>query len=86
MKFRNYKQLLEQISQSKQIFLTISLWTYNSKRMVFKVPFEQIKQYLDQDIIFKYGVHKLKFTSNGEQFSFLMDKLRIAKVDYIEID
>lgn len=87
MKFRNYKQLLEEMSKSKQVIITISLWTYSSKRMVYKVPFEQLKQYLDSDMIFKYGDFKLSFkTVNDKQISYQMYKLKISKVDYVEFN
>lgn len=44
MKFRNYKQLLTELNKTKQVILTVSLWTHSSKRMVFNVPFEQVKE------------------------------------------
>lgn len=85
MKYRNYKQLLEQISKDKQIIVGISLWTYHSKRLVFRVSFDTIKKYLDGDMLFKHGDHPVNFnTLDNERRRFTMDKLKIAKVDYIE--
>lgn len=85
LKYRNYKQVLTEISKQKQVLVTISLWTHNSKRMSYKVPFEQLRGYMDGDMSFKYGNYKLSFkTINDKQVSFQMYKLRIAKVDYIE--
>lgn len=86
MKFRNYKQLLTELNKTKQVILTISLWTYNSKRMVFKVPFEQIQNCLDGDMIFNHSDKVLKFTAlNGQEFKSRLNKLRIAKIDSVEV-
>ncbi|MEC2523075.1 hypothetical protein P9X78_12665, partial [Bacillus thuringiensis] len=69
MKFRNYKQLLTELNKTKQVILTVSLWTHSSKRMVFNVPFEQVKNCLDRDMIFECSDKVLKFTSiDGKEF------------------
>lgn len=87
MKCRNYKQVLEHLNKSKQVVLTISLWTYSSPRMTFRVAFDEIKSHLDGDLCFGWGDFKIKFTPlQGEPRSFWANKLRISKVDYVEID
>lgn len=87
MKFRSYKNILEEINKRSEVILTISLWTYSSKRMTFNVPFNSIKDCFDWDMILignKKG--KVSFTTaTGEKQSYWYDKLRIAKLDSVEI-
>lgn len=85
MKFRNYQHLLEHMSKTQQVIVTISLWGYSTGRMTFQVPFDNIKKFLDGDMIFKYGDFPLKFKDiKGKPHTFNMYKLKISKVDYIE--
>ncbi|MED1125262.1 hypothetical protein [Bacillus atrophaeus] len=87
MKFKSYKALIKKMNEKKEVIVTISLWTYSSKRMTYCVPFSEIEKYLDGDMLFKYGDFKVKFTLlNGERRSFEMYKLKIAKVDSVQID
>lgn len=85
MKFINYKWLLEEISKKQEILLRISIWTYSSKRMTFTVPYEQVKQCLDDSMIFKYNDQNLKFSVGEKKFKFKLNELKIAKVDYVEL-
>lgn len=86
MKLRNYKQTLFAINKHQEVILTISLWTHNSSRMTFKVPFSNMMGYFDSDMTIVGINDKLSFTTiNGKKHRFLMNKLRIAKLDYAEI-
>jgi hypothetical protein len=87
MKFRSYKNILEEINKQKQVILTISLWTYSSKRMTFNVPYDSIKYCFDWDMILTGNKNgKVTFTTvAGEQHNYWYDKLRIAKLDCVEI-
>jgi hypothetical protein len=87
MEFRSYKNVLEELNKRKPVTLTISLWTYSSKRMTFKVPFDSIKKCFDWDMTLtgdRKG--KLTFTTvNGKTRSFWYRELKIAKLDSVEI-
>lgn len=87
MRFRSYKNILEEINKRNEIILTISLWTYSSKRMTFNVPFHSIKHCLDSDMLIKGNKNgKVTFTTvKSEQHNYWYDKLRIAKLDSVEI-
>lgn len=87
MRFKSYKGLLEEVNNRNKVILTISLWTHSSKRMTFDVPFDSIRQCFDWDMILTGNKNgKITFTTvDGEQHNYYYDKLRIAKLDYVEI-
>lgn len=87
MKFRSYKNILEEINKQEEVILMISLWTYSSKRMTFNVPFNSIKHCFDWDMVLTGNKNgKVTFTTvDGEQHNYWYDKLRIAKLDSVEI-
>jgi hypothetical protein len=87
MEFRSYKNVLEELNKRNPVTLTISLWTYSSKRMTFKVPFDSIKKCFDWDMILTGNPKgKVTFTeSNGKKHSFWYRELKIAKLDSVEI-
>lgn len=86
-RFRSYKNVLEEVNKKNNVVLTVSLWTYSSGKMTFNVPFDSIKQCFDWDMVLtgdKNG--KVTFsTVTGEEHSYLSDKLKIAKLDCVEI-
>lgn len=87
MEFRSYKNVLEELNKRNPVMVKISLWTHSSKRMTFKVPFDSIKNCFDWDMLLK-GDRKGKITfteANGKKHSFWYQKLRIAKLDSVEI-
>ena len=88
MKFKSYRQLLTEINKVKPVMLRISLWTYSSGRMSYRVSFDQLQKYLDADLLFDDHYHDiLKFEDvRGEKRKFHMNKLKIAKVDYVEME
>lgn len=86
MKVNNYKHLLDEMSKSKKVILTISLMTDRSKRMKYKVPYEQLKHRLDENMGIKNVRSNLKFiTTNNKEYKFKIGKLRSAEVDNVEI-
>lgn len=85
MKFKNYKQLLEKINDDKEVILNISLWTHNSKRMFFKIPFNQVKKHFCSDMFFTHSKNQFRFfTVEGKEFKFRPEQLRIVKIDTVE--
>jgi hypothetical protein len=86
MKFGGYKYLLEHLNKTKQVVVTVSLWTYSSKRQIFRIPFDEAKKYFDKDMIWSAYSRKFKFTAtNGKPFSFGENTLKIVKVDSVDI-
>lgn len=86
MKFRNYKDLLEKLNEDNEIIITVSLWTYSSKRQIFKTTFNQIKNHFSPDMFFNHRGGKFHFIDvNGKDFSFRKENLKIVKVDYAEL-
>jgi hypothetical protein len=87
LEFRSYKDILEEINKRNEVILTVSLWTYSSKRMTFNVPFNSIKHCFDRDMVLTGNKNsKVTFTTvTGEQYNYWYDKLRIAKLDSVEI-
>jgi hypothetical protein len=87
MKFRSYKNVLEELNKKTPVSLTISLWTYSSKRMTFEVPFDSIKDCFDWDMILTGNrKEKVVFTTvDGKQHIYWYNKLRIAKLDHVDI-
>ena len=87
MKFRSYKNVLEELNKKNPVTLTISLWTHSSKRMTFQVSFDSIKDCFDWDMILTGNrKEKVTFTTiGGKQYSYLYNNLRIAKLDFVDI-
>lgn len=87
MKFRSYKNVLEELNKKTPVTVTISLWTYSSKRMTFEVPFDSIKACFDWDMILTGNQkEKVAFTTvDGKTYSYWYNKLKIAKLDHVEI-
>lgn len=86
MKFRNYKHMLEELSKYQEVLVTISLWTYSSKRMTYTVPYKAIRNCLNGDMAFKYNKQILKFRHKGSVIKHQLNTLKIAMVDYVEIN
>lgn len=87
MKFRSYKNVLEELNKKNPVTVTISLWTYSSKRMTFDVTFDSIKACFDWDMILVGNKkEKVVFTTvDGKTYSYWYNQLRIAKLDHVEI-
>lgn len=87
MKLKNYKTLLDKLDAIKPVFVTISMWTYSSKRITMKVAFKQLAPYVDGDMIFNYSDRKMKLTDvvTDKKFAKPLNQLKIAKVDFVEI-
>ncbi|PGK52043.1 hypothetical protein CN918_30090 [Priestia megaterium] len=84
---RNFKQVVNEINKHNRVLVTISLWTYSSGRMTFNVPFDSIKQCLDKDMLLTSDKSdRVTFVDiRGKEHSFPYDKLKIAKLDYLDI-
>ena len=85
MRYNSYKQLLQEINKTQDVSLKISIWTYNSNRMPFMVPLEQIQHCLNGDLTFKHNDQKLKLQLGGKHFCYRLSQLKIAKVDFVKI-
>ena len=85
MQFYNYKQLLREISKSKDVVVTLSIWTYRSKRMVFKAYLKNIDPHFDKDMFYNNKHNNFTFKSvNGKMFKAHRSDLKIVKVDCVE--
>ena len=90
MRAKNYKHLLHKLSLTNKIIVTISIWTHRSRRMFFKLDFGKNHHIFNRDMDFNYQFDKdvmhLSFeTIYGEKLKFDRRKIRIAKVDSIEL-
>lgn len=87
MKFGSFKHMLQEVAKTKEVIVTISVWTHNSKRMTFRVPFRQLERKLDKYMEYNFGYGKgyFQFTdTSGNKHKFHESKLRIVKFDHVE--
>lgn len=86
--FNSYTEILQYLrSHGKQVVAKASIWTHSSPRMVFHVDFDQLAEAHSSVLILKNRNKELLTftTTDGAAHSFEQDKLRIVKVDSIEI-
>lgn len=86
MKVKSYKNLLSELNKEKDVILTVSLWTYRSKRMVIRASFDEVKPYFDKDMFHNTFNKKMSFLAlNGKRFCADPCTLKIVKIDSVEI-
>ena len=88
--FRGYKELLQEISKQKTVLVKISIWTHQSPRMTFELSLRGNENIFTKDMDFESYHYRntdlLVFkTTRGKRYKFHINKIRVAKVDYVSI-
>ncbi|AYJ75329.1 hypothetical protein BSP36_242 [Bacillus phage BSP36] len=82
----SYRDLLEVFKDAYTIHVTISVWTYRSKRKQFIIPLSSTYSHFDNDLNFTYKDKDFVFeTVEGKQHKFHYTDLKTVKVDHIEL-
>lgn len=82
--FKNYRDLLEHLNEVAPITVVVSLWTYSSRKMTFKLPLEDTYNNFDNDLNYTYRGEFFKFkTVSGKEHKFSNSDLKTVKVDYV---
>lgn len=86
-RFISYRNLLEGLKETYTIHVTISIWTYRSKRKKFTIPLSSTYSHFDNDLNFTYKDKDFIFkTVEGKQHKFYYADLKTVKVDHIELN
>lgn len=84
MNFRNYKHLLRKLSETHDITVRISVYTYRSGRMKFKAKLNKVERYFDGYMIFNN--QNLSFVdTKGKRHRINECNLKFVKVDSVDI-
>ncbi|WCS69362.1 hypothetical protein Goe20_02450 [Bacillus phage vB_BsuM-Goe20] len=82
--FKNYRETLEHLNKITPVTVVVSLWTYFSRRMTFKLPLEDTYENFDNDLNYTYRGKFFKFkTASGKEHKFPNSGLKTVKVDYV---
>ena len=82
----SYRDLLEVFKDAYTIHVTISIWTYRSKRKQFIIPLSSTYSHFDNDLNFTYKDKDFIFkTVEGKPHKFHYTDLKTVKVDHIEL-
>ncbi|WZK93496.1 hypothetical protein [Bacillus phage BvP] len=83
--FKNYRDFLEDFKDTHTVNVSISVWTYRSKRMRFTIPLKNLGNNFDNDLNFTYKDKDFTFeTIEGKQHKFHYADLKTVKVDCVE--